>query len=272
MKKEKREKVVAYIVLVIIAIVFVVPLAWVILASFDKNASLAVSMPDLTLENYVEVLTNMANLRSFANGLILSIGVSVLVVICAGLAAYPLSRYEMKHKKIFMLSMLFMTSLPITTVMVPVLKVFVTIGLYDNMLGIILFMTASSMPYAIWMMKNFMDSVPISLEEAAWVDGSGRFRGILKVVMPLMLPGIFTIAIYTFSGCWGNFFVPFILLSTSEKYPASIMLYQFFGQHSVAYGTLAAYSVAYALPSVVLYVITQKWMSRGFSMSGANKG
>lgn len=147
-----------------------------------------------------------------------------------------------------------------------------TIGLYDKVIGIILFMTASSLPYAIWMMKNFMDSVPKSLEEAAWVDGASRLQGIRRVIMPLMLPGIFTIAIYTFSGCWGNFFVPFILLASSEKYPASIMLYQFFSQHSVAYGALAAYSILYTLPSIILYIITQRWMSQGFSLSGADKG
>ena len=118
----------------------------------------------------------------------------------------------------------------------------------------------------------FMDSVPVSLEEAAWIDGCSRFQGVFKVILPLMLPGVCTVGIYTFSGCWGNFFVPFILLSASEKYPASVMLYQFFSQHSVAYGELAAYSVIYTLPSIILYVITQKWMSKGFSLSGADKG
>ena len=86
---EKREKITAYTVLTIIAIIFVLPLAWVILASFDKNASLAASLPDFTGQNYMEVLTNSANLRSFGNGLVLSLGVSVLVVICSMLAAYP---------------------------------------------------------------------------------------------------------------------------------------------------------------------------------------
>jgi multiple sugar transport system permease protein len=270
--REKRDKMISYIILVIIAIAFLMPLSWVILASFDTNASLSASIPNFTVNNYKEVLTSNSNLRSFANGLILSSFVSILVVVLAGLAAYPLSRYEMKHKKLFMISMLFMTSLPITTVMVPVYKIFVSIGLYNNLGGIILFMSAASMPYAIWMMKNFMDSVPISLEEAAWVDGAGKLNGIIRVITPLMLPGIFTIAIYTFSGCWGNFFVPFILLSSSEKYPASIMLYQFFGQHSVEYGMLASYSVIYAVPSIILYVITQRWMSKGFNMAGANKG
>ena len=266
------EKAVAYIILVILAIVFALPLAWIIFASLDKNASLAASLPNMTLGNYRSILMKSTNLRSFANGLLIALGTSILVVVFSGLASYALSRYEMKHKKLFMLTILFMNSLPVTTIMVPVFKIFVTVGLYNKLFGIVLFMTASSMPYAIWMMKNFMDSVPVSLEEAAWIDGCSRFQGIFKVILPLMLPGVCTVGIYTFSGCWGNFFVPFILLSASEKYPASVMLYQFFSQHSVAYGELAAYSVIYTLPSIILYVITQKWMSKGFSLSGADKG
>ncbi|MFA9462669.1 MAG: carbohydrate ABC transporter permease [Velocimicrobium sp.] len=270
--KDKRNKVGDYIVLTIVGIIFLLPLCWVILASFDTNATVAAKLPSVTLENYKSVITSVSILKSFGNGLVLSFGVSIMVIVISGLAAYPLSRFKMKHKRKFMLSMLFMTSLPITTIMVPVYKMFIVLKLYDNMLGIILFMTASSMPYAIWMMKNFMDSVPNSLEEAAWCDGASRIKGILRIIAPLMMPGILTIGIYTFSGCWGNFFVPFILLSSSEKYPASITLYQYFSQHTVSYGLLAAYSVMYAMPSVVLYVITQKWMSKGFSMSGADKG
>lgn len=122
-------------------------------------------------------------------------------------------------------------------------------------------------------MKNFMDSVPLELEEAAWVDGASVFAAIRKVITPVMLPGIFTVAIYTFSGSWGNFFVPYILISSAEKYPASVMLYQFFGNHGmIAYGPLAAYSVLYAAPSILLYIISQKYMSKGFSMQGAAKG
>lgn len=270
--KDKRNKIIEYIVLTILAIIFLLPLCWVVMASFDSKASIAAKAPSFTLDNYMSVLTSGSILRSFANGLVLALGESVLVVIIAGLAAYPLSRFQIKGKRKFMLSMLFMTSLPITTIMVPVYKMFTAINLYDNLFGVMLFMTASALPYSIWMMKNFMDSVPVSLEEAAWCDGASRFRGIIKVVSPLMLPGIMTIAIYTFSGCWGNFFVPFILLSSGEKYPASITLYQYFSQHTVSYGLLAAYSVMYAMPSVILYVITQKWMSKGFNMSGADKG
>lgn len=272
--KWKFNKTVPYVVLTILAIIFALPLLWLIVASFDANASQAVKMPaQWTLENYKAVLSEQANLRAFTNGFIISFVQSVLVVLVAGLAAYPLSRYELRYKNIFMYTILLMTSLPITAVMVPVYKMFLTIKLYDKLIGLILFLTATSLPYGIWMMKNFMDSVPVELEEAAWVDGASVLTSIRKIIAPLMFPGICVVFIYTFSSSWGNFFVPYILLQTLDKLPASVTLYQFFGQHGmVVYGQLAAYSVLYAIPSLVLYVLSQNYMSKGFNMSGAAKG
>ena len=99
------------------------------------------------MNNYKDILTSSTTWYSLKNGLILSLGTAILTVVLAGLIAYPLSRYEMKYKKIFMLGMLFMTSLPITTVMVPVYKLFVMVKLYDNLAGVVLFMTAANLPY-----------------------------------------------------------------------------------------------------------------------------
>ena len=271
--KSKKETILAYVIMALMAVVFVLPLLWIVLASFDPNASVGLKVPaSWTLENYNAVISSGKNRLAFLVGLVLSLGQTFLVVAISAMASYPLSRYELKHKRTFMYTVLFMSALPITTVMVPVYKLFLILGLMDNLLGVILFMTASSMPYAMWMLKNFMDTVPIALEEAAWVDGANTIQSILHVVLPLMLPGLCTIAIFTFSGSWGNFFVPYILLQSSDKYPASVRLYQYFGQHGVDYGQLAAYSLLYSLPSVLLYVISQKFMSKGFGMAGANKG
>ena len=236
---KRREKRLAYMMLCLVALVFLIPLCWVILASLDANANIAAKVPAFTLNNYKEVLTS--------------------------------SRYEMKHKRIFMLSMLFMTCLPITTIMVPVYRLFVMVKLYDNIWGVVLFLTASNLPYAIWMMKNFMDSVPVSLEEAAWIDGASRLKALFRVVFPLMFAGVSSVGIYVFSGCWGNFQVPFILFITAEKMPASVTLYRFFGNHNISYGSLAAFSLVYAMPSILLYVISQRYMSKGFSMEGGTK-
>ncbi len=268
------DKVIPYTILFIIGAVFLLPLIWVVLASIDPNASVMLSLPAKpTLENYASVIAKDDNRRAFGIGLVISLAETLLVILCTCLAAYPLSRYQMRHKRLLMYSLLFMTSLPITAVMVPVYEEFVALRLYDNLFGVILFMTASALPYGIWMMKNFMDSIPVELEEAAWVDGATPFVSLVKVILPLMMPGICTVAIFTFSGSWGNFFVPFILLTTAQKLPASVQLYQFFGQHGlIAYGPLAAYSILYAFPSVILYLLSQSFMSKGFSMQGATKG
>ncbi|MBX4146936.1 carbohydrate ABC transporter permease [Paenibacillus sp. FSL W7-1279] len=267
-------RILPYAILTGIGICFVLPLLWVLVASVDPNAMQSLKMPSrVTGANYVEVMTSSENQRAYLIGLVMSLGQAVLVVLLALLAAYPLSRYQMKYKKPFMLTILFMTSLPITAVMVPVYQLFLGLKLYDNIFGVILFYVASSMPYGIWMMKNFMDSVPSDLEEAAWVDGASVFTGMRKVVAPLMVPGICTVAIFTFSGSWGNFFVPYILLQSPEKFPASLKLYQFFGQYGmVDYGSLAAFSVLYAIPAIIMYILSQQFMSKGFGLQGGTKG
>lgn len=265
---------VEYLILGIFGFCFILPLIWLFVASVDPNALQTIKMPErVTLDNYRSVISNPENVRAFGVGLAMSLSQAFFVVILAGLAAYPLSRFRLNFKQKFMFSILFMNSLPMTALMVPVYTLFVSINLYDKNYGVVLFKIATSLPYAIWMLKNFMDSVPVSLEEAAWIDGASTLGSIRKVVVPLMLPGIATVAIFTFSGSWGDFFVPYILLNTPSKYPASLKLYQFFGRNGmVQYGELAAFSAIYSMPSILLYMLSQKYMSQGFAMSGAAKG
>ncbi|MGD1823480.1 MAG: carbohydrate ABC transporter permease [Pleomorphochaeta sp.] len=270
----KKRNQVQYILLTIIAICFILPLLWLVLASLDTNASQALDMPTKwTISNFINVLSSNKNLQGFAVGLIISLIQSTIVVLVAGLAAYPLSRYNLTYKNVFMYSILFMTALPMIAVIVPVYKMFLTLHILDSLISVILYLSATSLPYGIWLMKNFMDSVPIELEEAAKIEGASTMQTLKKVIAPLMFPGICVTFIFTFSGSWGNFFVPYILLSSQDKLPASVLLYQYFGQHgTIAYGPLAAFSIIYAIPSILLYILSQNYMSKGFSLAGASKG
>ncbi|QTN00722.1 ABC transporter permease subunit [Sediminibacillus dalangtanensis] len=274
MNRFKWERTIPYVILSIIGACFLLPLLWVLFASFDANAQQALTIPEeFTLANFTAILSEPATIRSFVIGLFLSCGQALLVVIVGVIAAYPLSRYTQKYKKPFMYSILFMTSLPITAVMVPVYQLFIFLNLQDSLVGTMLFLTASGLPYGIWMLKNFMDAVPPELEESAWVDGASIWKGVRRVVAPLMIPGICTVAIFTFSMSWGNFFVPYILIQTPDKFPASVTIYQFFGTYGmVEYGKLAAFSIIYTLPAVILYLFSQRFMSQGFSLGGATKG
>lgn len=274
MNISKTEKVIHHVLLVVLAILFILPLVWMLVASVDTSAIQSLRMPtEFTVDNYLSIIQDEQIVRSFGIGLLLSGGQSIIVVVISLIAAYPLSRYRATYKKPFLYSILFLTSLPMTAVIVPVFQMFLMLRFEDNIWAVMFFLIGTSLPYAIWMMKNFMDSVPIELEESAWVDGATVGVGLRRVVAPLMVPGMFTVLIFTYTGSWGNFFVPFILLSSQSNMPASVTIFQFFGNYGlVDYGRLAAFSVLYTAPVVILYYIAQQYMSAGFSFGGATKG
>ncbi|MCI7456970.1 carbohydrate ABC transporter permease [Actinomyces urogenitalis] len=272
--RKRGVRIAATATMVLIGIAFLLPLAWIVLASVDDKATLSVRLPEVwTAENFTEILNPTDTFRPLWNSAVISLGTAALTVIVAILAAYPLSRYSMRFNKGFMYTVLFGTCLPITAMMVPVYTLFVSFKLLDSLPGTITFMAATSLPMAIWMMKNFMDSVPVSLEEASWVDGASSMKALWRIVVPLMKPGIAVVFIFVFTGAWGNFFVPFILLFSPENQPAAVAIYNFFGTNgSIAYGKLAAFSIIYSLPALLLYVITQLRSGNSFAMSGAVKG
>lgn len=257
-----------------VAATFLIPLLWVVLASFNRTAGLTVSIPESwTLDNFRAVLTPQTTYRPIANGVILCGGATLLTMICATLAGYALSRFNTRYKRPFLLAILFSTGLPITAIMVPVYGLFVQLNLIDSLTGTILFMATAALPFAIWLMKNFMDSVPVTLEEAAWTDGASRMKTLWYVILPLMAPGASVVAIFTFVGMWGNFFVPFVLLLSPDRLPASVSIYTFFSQYGeVQYGQLAAYSLLYSFPVVALFLFLSRKLGGTFALGGAVKG
>jgi len=260
--------------LLAVAAAFVLPLAWVLLSSVDPHADLRVKAPDgLTWSNFDAILTSDITFTPLLNSLILCGGATLLTVVCAALAAYPLSRFRSRLNRPFLLTVLFATSLPITAIMVPVYALFVQVDLIDTMQGTILFFAASQLPFAIWLMKNFMDGVPKELEEAAWTDGASSMQSLIRIVLPLMGPGVAVVTVFSFVVMWGNFFVPFMLLLTPDQMPASVSINEFFGNRGmVAYGQLAAFSIVYSTPVILLYVLIARRLGGGFALGGAVKG
>ncbi|MCR2799739.1 carbohydrate ABC transporter permease [Microbacterium sp. zg-Y818] len=264
----------ANLVLLVIGLVFALPLAWVVLAAFDSAASYQVKIPTApTLQNFADVLTPQLTLRPLLSSLLLSTGAAVVTVVVAVLAAYPLSRYRSRFNGPFLYGVLFASCLPITAIMVPVYSLFVQLRLINQPWAVVLFLAASSLPMALWMTKNFMDSVPVSLEEAAWVDGASAMTALRRIVVPLMRPAISVVFVFVFLQAWGNFFVPFVLLYSPDWQPAAVSIYAFFGQYgTVAYGRLAAYSLVYSLPVLGLYLLVTRGLGGSFALAGAVKG
>ncbi|MEV4647892.1 carbohydrate ABC transporter permease [Saccharopolyspora sp. NPDC049357] len=271
--RRRSVSVVVHLVLAVVALAFLAPLLWLLTASFDAEAPLSAQLPSaFTLDNFSQVLTWETSVRPLWNGLLMCGGAALVSVVSAVLCAYPLSRYQLRFRRPFLYLVLFASGLPMTAVMVPVYSMFVQVELVDSMFGTTLFLAATSLPIAIWMTKNFMDGVPISLEEAAWVDGASAMQALRSVVLPLIVPGMGVVAIFTFINAWGNFFVPFILLLDPAKQPASVGVFAFFGQGGlIAYGQLAAYSILYTAPVIALYLVVSRYLGGAFNLAGAIK-
>lgn len=274
LNRRRRQRLAADLGLLVVAAAFVVPLLWLVFASLDTEATLRVSPPDApTLDNFSAVMTQEITFRPMLNSLLICGGATLLTMACAALAAYPLSRFRSRFSRPYLLTILFSTCLPITAVMVPVYGLFVQVDLIDTRYGTALFLATSQLPFAVFLMKNFMDGVPVVLEEAAWTDGANWRQSLLRVILPLMGPGLAVVTIYSFIMMWGNFFVPFMLLLSPEKLPASVSIFTFFGNYgAVAFGQLAAFSVLYSTPVILLYVLISRRLGGGFTLGGAVKG
>ncbi|GHO45007.1 carbohydrate ABC transporter permease [Ktedonospora formicarum] len=261
-----------YLILTILGLLFLIPLLWPILASINPKASLLLELPSIvTLSNYFDIINDGLVLQPFANSLIMAVCTMVLVILLSGLAAYPLSRYQFPFKAQIMYFILFTSALPLLALVTPLYAMYTFLNLQDTLLGCILFFTASSLPFSIWLMKNFLDAVPLELEEAAWIDGASILGSFVHILLPLAAPGIAVVGVWSFLGAWTNFFVPLIILQSTDLLPASVHIFTFFGAYGqVDYGQLAAYAMLYALPAVLLYTVVSRFFVKG--VSGGLKG
>lgn len=268
-----RRRWIASVLLVIVSIAFLLPAVWLLLASVDPEASLSTDIPSgITAENFSAVMTTEILWRPMSVSLVLAGGGALIAVVVAVFAAYPLSRFNYKINNFYMYAILFASGLPIIAMMVPVYSVFVSLGLIDSIAGTTFFLAATQLPMGVFMMKTFMDNVPVGLEEAAWIDGASRMVALRHIVVPLLGPGIATVLIFVFVMIWGNFFVPFILLLSPDQMPLAVTIFAFFGQHGqVGYGQIAAYSVLYTIPALVLYMVVSRRFGL-FALAGGMKG
>jgi multiple sugar transport system permease protein len=259
-----------YILLTILAIVAVFPLLWIILSSFKTSGEMA-SHPlaflpkTFTFDYYYRVLNNLNFTTNIKNSLIVSLSSTLITIIVSSFAAYGIVRFFPKAGKK-------MTKLLITTYMfppillaVPYSIIIIKIGLVNTWTGLVITYLSFSIPYAIWMLTGFFQTVPIEIEEAAKVDGAGQMRTFMQIVLPVVAPGVVATAIYTFINTWNEFLFALLLINSSAKMPISVALYSLTGSEILDWGEMMAASVIVILPSIVFFMLIQKKIAGGLA-------
>lgn len=250
-----------------------IPFLWVFLASINPNADVRLALPKTpSLANYQEFLASPTLLRNLVNSLIMAGGSTIVVLACSTLGGYALSRFDFRFRRLLMYGVLMTRIIPATATIAPLYLLAQRLGLVDTYQGLILIFAAQQLPLALWLMKGFFDTVPVDLEEAAWVDGAGRLGSAIRIVLPLAAPGVGAVALFTFIEAWGDFLTPLILITSADKTPLSIGLFQAFTYRNVIdWGLLTAISVVYMLPTIALYVLVRRYLLKA-TVVGALQG
>lgn len=254
------QRVILTVFVVAVAAFFVTPLLWFVFAPFNPQASLAVTIPQSpSLANFEEVLSNPLAMRGLLqNSVIIGLGTMVGTSVVAALAAYGLSRGNIPGRNILTYVLILFSSVVTGTAsMVPIFKLIYDLGLIDTHTGVIMVMIGGLLPSAIFIMQDFVDSVPRSYEEAAMVAGASPLQIFRDVTFPVMRPGVLVVGIWVLVNAWGAFLIPFILLRNPNLLPASVTFYSFYDAESgmPQIRLVSAYAVLYTVPVLVLYLL-----------------
>jgi len=256
----------------LIGAAFALPLLWFLFAPFNARAELGLAIPDpWTLSNFVTVFGNSFAVQALWNSLIQSVGGVILVGAAATLAAYALSRSSLPGKgAVTYILLLFSSVVSGSAAMVPIFLIVSAAGLIDTHLAVILTFAGGLLPTAMFILRDFIDSIPKSYEESAMVSGASPVQAFFDVALPVIRPGIVVVVVWSFVNIWGSFLIPFILLRSDDQMPASVAIYSFYSEAGTPVVTLlAAYSLIYSLPVIALYLFVS-WKF-GFRFFGGIK-
>ena len=224
------------------------------------------------LSNYQRIFSSEKYIGYFKNSFITAFGTVLLVLFISIPSGYAFSRYKFRSKNIILTSIMSVQIFPIVIILISLYTFYMKWDMLNTYRGLILADATFALPLAITLMKSFFDTVPVSLDESARIDGAGRFRTLFSVVLPLTLPGLVAVGIYTFLNSWDDFLMALVIMQDVKMKTLTVGLAQsFLGEYAYDYGALMAFSMAGSLPIVVIFIFLQKYMISGLT-AGAVKG
>ncbi len=217
----------------------------------------------LTIQNFVDVLGTSLVAQWMSNSLQVTVVTVVVSVAVAAPAGYVLSRGRSRLVSGYSLLLFVIQSLPVITSVIPLFILFANIGLVDSLLGLSIVYVGTTMSVATWMMAAYFDSIPVSLEEAAWIDGCSVFGGFVRVVLRNSLPGVLSTAIFAFLLAWNDYLVAIVFLKSDSVFTLPMGLQSFFQQNATDWGSVMAVSVIMMLPPIAIFAFLNRYFSVG---------
>ncbi|HEX9951610.1 MAG TPA: carbohydrate ABC transporter permease [Rubricoccaceae bacterium] len=266
----------AYAVLVLFAFIALFPILNIVTVSLRPSdqllqRSLALIPEGASLDNYRVLLTETGFLKWLGNSLLVSLVVTITGVTLASTAGYALSRFRFSGRKSALSGILVTQMFPATMLLLPLYIVLVRLGLINSYIGIVVIYTATALPFCVWQMKGYYDTIPASLEEAARIDGASPWQAFYKVILPLAAPALVITALFSFMSAWNEYVVAAVVLQDTELFTLPVGLKLFQSSLATQWGLYAAGSLLVSVPVIALFLVLSRYLISGLTL-GAVKG
>lgn len=272
--KKIGSRVLLYVIVCSLAVVCLIPLYWMVRSSFMRNTDIYVMDPfiiwpkKMLWSNYTDTISFLPFFRYTVNTLIILISSLIGVLLTSSMAAYAFSRVQWKGRNFCFFLILTTMMLPASVTIVPQFMIWKNLGVIDTYVPLILPAFLGGGAFNIFLLRQFFLGIPRDLDEAAYIDGAGHIRVFFQIILPLSKSALIVVGLFTFLNCWNEFFAPLIYLNDQEKYTLALGLLQFRGNYTSKWQLLMAASTIVAAPCILVYLLGQKYLIEGISMTG----
>ena len=269
-QKEKIGNGLCHVYLIILSVIAFFPLVWVLLCSVKSSGELTANptrfLPKhFTLENFTHVIQDLGFAGNISNSLIIAISTTCIAIVVSSMAAYGIVRFFPKLGSIMSKVLVATYMFPPILLAIPYSMVMAKLGFVNTRVGLVIVYLSFSVPYAVWMLVGFFKTVPLGIEEAARVDGANKLQTFVRIVLPLVMPGIVATAIYTFINAWNEFLYSLILINSTDKMTVSVALKSLQGSEILNWGDMMAASALVVVPSVIFFMFIQNKIAGGMT-------
>ncbi|AFK85521.1 MULTISPECIES: carbohydrate ABC transporter permease [Thermoanaerobacterium] len=259
------------ILLIVLALIFLIPIIWVVISSFKNNTDLYKWPPDIfpktiTFNSYTVAFEKGNFGLFFFNSTTVSILSTIITIIINTMAGYAFAKYKFKGDNVIFLIFISTLIIPLEVIMIPIFSVIRKLGLYNNLLGIII--PPAATPTGVFLVRQYLLNVPDELIEAARIDGANEWSIFWKLIFPISMPVVSVLAIFSFMWRWNDFLWPLIVISDPSKYTIQLAISNFIGEFNIDWNSLLAMSVITMIPVLIIFIIFQKQFVSGMVTSG----
>ena len=276
-RKRKLGKIGRRLLIFVMAIVLIHPFLWMISTSFKEADEVFQEVPKwlprtFSFHNYVNIWNRGYFKTYFVNSLIVSFATMGISLVVAMFAGYGISRFRFHGRTLFSVILIVVQMFPSMLLLIPMYMIMSRMGLLNTHLSMIVAYTTFAMPFCTWMIKGYFDTIPVTLEDAARIDGCGRLRILFEIIMPLAAPGIVTVAMFAFILSWQEYMYALTFARTEDMRTITVGIALMQGQHgSVDWGQIMAGSVLACLPGLLLFTYLEKYLVQGYTMGAVKE-